>query len=104
MKSLLCHRHPSPLPSPRSGEREPRPAVVKRRGALFALFAVCSLFFTGCARPEPRADLVILNGAEPESLDPAIITGQPEMRVVLSLFEGLARYDPHTGRAAPGLA
>jgi len=68
------------------------------------LACLAGLLFAGCAPHEPRADLVILNGAEPESLDPAIVTGQPEMRLVLALFEGLTRYDPRTGEAVPGLA
>ena len=55
-------------------------------------------------RNEPRADIVIVNGKEPESLDPAIITGQAEMRVAGSMFEGLARQDPKTGGPVPGLA
>ncbi|MFO1476613.1 MAG: ABC transporter substrate-binding protein, partial [Verrucomicrobiota bacterium] len=58
----------------------------------------------GCFRRESPADLTIINGAEPESLDPAIVTGQPEMRIVLALFEGLTRVDPKTGAAEPGLA
>src|ERR1051325_1664477 len=58
----------------------------------------------GCSRREPAADLTILNGAEPESLDPAIMTGQPDLRVCNALFEGLTRYDPKTGEAIPGLA
>jgi oligopeptide transport system substrate-binding protein len=58
----------------------------------------------GCGRREPPADLTIINAAEPESLDPAIITGQPEMRVVQGLFEGLTRLDPHTARPIPGMA
>ncbi len=58
----------------------------------------------GCAPREPAADLVIINGNEPESLDPGIVTGQPEMRIVQALFEGLTRVDPKTGGAIPGLA
>jgi oligopeptide transport system substrate-binding protein len=57
----------------------------------------------GCGPATRRADLVVLNGAEPESLDPAIITGQPEGRIVLSLFEGLTARDPE-GRVVPGVA
>jgi oligopeptide transport system substrate-binding protein len=57
-----------------------------------------------CSRHEPPADVTILNGAEPESLDPAIITGQPDSRVVLGLFEGLTRPDAKTARPIPGLA
>src|SRR5947209_7972822 len=67
-------------------------------------FLSVGLLLAGCGRKEPRADIVILNGAEPESLDPAIVTGQPEMRVAVALFEGLTRFDPHTGQATPGLA
>jgi len=68
------------------------------------VFLVSLLTLSGCTRSEPRADLVILNGAEPESLDPAIITGQADIRVVLSLFEGLTRFDPVTGKGVAGLA
>lgn len=37
-------------------------------------------------------------------LDPAIITGQPDGRVVGSLFEGLTRLDPKTADAVPAIA
>ena len=70
----------------------------------FSTAAFLALCLTGCARREPPADLVIINGNEPESLDPAIITGQPEMRIAQGLFEGLTRVDPGTGGAMPGLA
>ena len=36
--------------------------------------------------------------------NPAIVTGQPDMRIVQALFEGLTRVDPQTGGAIPGLA
>ena len=62
------------------------------------------LCLSGCIRHEPPADLTIINGVEPESLDPAIITGQPELRAVQGLFEGLTRLDPKTARPIPGLA
>jgi len=68
------------------------------------LFLLAGPLFTGCARHEPRADLVIINNMEPESLDPAIVTGIADMRVVSSLFEGLARQDPKTSNPIPGLA
>lgn len=43
----------------------------------FCLLAFAILLpLTGCMRNEKRADIVIVNGKEPESLDPAIITGQ----------------------------
>ena len=75
-----------------------------RRLFLLSAFLISALVFPGCVRREPPADLVIINGNEPESLDPAIITGQPEMRIVAGLFEGLTRVDPKTGGAIPGLA
>ncbi len=59
----------------------------------------------GC-QPYPLApaDLVIINGKEPESLDPAIISGQADGRIVSALFEGLTRYNAETGLAEPSLA
>ena len=58
----------------------------------------------GCFRYEPPADVTIVNGQEPESLDPAIIVSQPDERVVRGLYEGLMRLDPKTGEPIPGLA
>jgi len=77
--------------------------VLNRAVSLLATLACCALI-GACGRREPPADLTILNGAEPESLDPAIMTGQPDLRVCNALFEGLTRYDPKTGEAIPGLA
>ncbi len=61
------------------------------------------LALAGCGLKAKRADLVMINGAEPESLDPAIITGQPEGRIVNALFEGLTRFN-RQGRPIPGVA
>ena len=73
-------------------------------GGVILLGVVGCGFFPGCARRELPADVTIINGGEPGSLDPAIITGQVEMRVVQGLFEGLTRLDPKTARPVPGLA
>jgi oligopeptide transport system substrate-binding protein len=79
-------------------------------GALWMMMVCCflvagfCLLTPGCVRREPPADITILNGAEPQSLDPAIIVGQADMRVVQGLFEGLMRLDPKTSRPIPGLA
>ncbi|MEI6279818.1 MAG: peptide ABC transporter substrate-binding protein [Verrucomicrobiae bacterium] len=70
---------------------------------LRAAAIVCMVFLAGCDARQRRADLVFINGAEPETLDPAIITGQPEGRIVNALFEGLCAYD-EDGRAVPGVA
>jgi oligopeptide transport system substrate-binding protein len=62
-----------------------------------------AILLSGCGVTRPRADLVVVNGAEPETLDPALITGQPEGRVVNALFEGLLRFD-REGKPGPGVA
>ena len=67
------------------------------------IFVFCFLT-SGCFRHEPAADLVIINGAEPESLDPAIVTGVPEMRITKALFDGLTKLDARTARPVPALA
>jgi oligopeptide transport system substrate-binding protein len=84
-------------------------AISQRARRIFsrARFAFCVaawIWLSACARHEPPADITILNGAEPQSLDPVLLTGQADMRVAQGLFEGLTRFDPKTGRAVPGLA
>ncbi len=79
-------------------------------GARFRYWTGCFFLYcivilpAGCLRREPAANLTILNGAEPQSLDPALLTGQADMRVAIGLFEGLTRFEPKTSRAIPGLA
>ncbi len=71
---------------------------------MFRLLAVvCLAVSTACSPVRDRPDLVFINGAEPETLDPAVITGQPEGRVVHALFEGLCRFNAD-GRSEPGVA
>src|SRR5947207_3124669 len=67
-------------------------------------FTIFLLLLDGCARREPPADLVIVNGNEPESLDPAIVTGISEMRIAKALFEGLLRLEATNARPVAGLA
>jgi oligopeptide transport system substrate-binding protein len=61
------------------------------------------LAMVGCDSAGKRADLVILNGAEPESIDPAIVTGQLETRICYALFEGLLHFD-RFGKPQAGIA
>lgn len=72
--------------------------------ARFAFPFLAAISFFGCAPHEPPADITIINDGEPESLDPAIVSGVLDMRVVWGLFEGLMRADAKTGRPIPGLA
>lgn len=62
------------------------------------------ILFTGCFDAGKRADLVIINGREPDSVDPALILGQADGRVSQTIFEGLTRYNPRDATAEPGLA
>ncbi len=54
--------------------------------------------------PPPPADFRFVNDTEIKSIDPAVIIGQPEMRVVTALFEGLVNWDPKTLAPIPGVA
>ncbi len=60
--------------------------------------------FFGKTTPPTRNVFRYVNGPEPESLDPAISSGQPEARIYMSLFEGLVEYDPKSLDAIPALA
>lgn len=71
-----------------------------RRGFLFVILIAA----VGCGASYPRADFVIINGHEPESLDPAIGSTVEDSRVGAALFEGFVRNDPVTGAAIPSLA
>ncbi|HEX4086628.1 MAG TPA: peptide ABC transporter substrate-binding protein [Chthoniobacteraceae bacterium] len=72
-----------------------------RLGTLFAAVAV--MCAAGCQRAMDRAEFVFLNGAEPETLDPSLITGQPESRIAGALFEGLTSFN-QKGQVIPGVA
>lgn len=60
--------------------------------------------FFGKVAPPERNILRYVNGGEPESLDPAISSGQPEARIYMALFEGLVEYDPKSLDAIPAIA
>lgn len=74
-----------------------------RGAARVAGIAIVAVLASSCQPPEERADLVFLNGAEPETLDPALITGQPEGRIANALFEGLTSFSAK-GEPQPGVA
>jgi oligopeptide transport system substrate-binding protein len=70
-------------------------------GAVILFFAFF-FFFGGWTLSAP-ADLVLCNGDEPQTLDPAIVTGQLEGRLCLALFEGLTTRNAK-GDIIPGMA
>lgn len=43
-------------------------------------------------------------GSEPESLDPQFVTGQPEARIMMSIYDGLVEYHPKTMEPIPAIA
>ncbi len=55
------------------------------------------------AKEEP-ADFTFVSGAEPETLDPALMTGVLEGRLASALFEGLTTCNPRDLSAQPGMA
>jgi len=67
-------------------------------------FLLSALLLTSCVHREPPADVTVINGTEPESLDPHIVTGIPEMRIAKALFDGLVKLDPREARPIPALA
>ncbi len=72
------------------------------RIAQITILAIAA-FLCGCGRSPDRGEIVVINGAEPATIDPAKISGQPEGRVANCLFEGLTRYQTN-GETEPGIA
>jgi len=56
------------------------------------------------ARLAASQELIFNNGVEPQSLDPALMTGLPEHTIALGLFEGLTGLHPRTLVPVPGVA
>ena len=45
-----------------------------------------------------------ITGSEPESLDPQFVTGQPEARILIGLYDRLVEYHPKTMQPIPAMA
>ncbi|MCP3986656.1 MAG: peptide ABC transporter substrate-binding protein [bacterium] len=68
------------------------------------LLALLGIGLTFRASFHDPADFTFVNGTEPNTLDPGLMTGEPEGRIASALFEGLTIRDPATLRPAPGVA
>jgi oligopeptide transport system substrate-binding protein len=75
------------------------------------LGAAALLGAIGCARRETPAaaavaaqTLLLGNGAEPEDLDPQVVTIYSDQNILLALFEGLTAVDEKTSQAVPAAA
>jgi len=88
-----------------------------RRSSPWTTLLASALLLAGCSRsstsPSAGSDtaetrplqvLRLGNGAEPQDLDPQAVTGVPEHRIIMGLFEGLATEDPKDLHPVPGLA
>ncbi|QDU85666.1 Oligopeptide-binding protein OppA precursor [Planctomycetes bacterium Pla163] len=102
---------PSAGTPPRRG---PRPGSESRRGGaslvrtvlppvLLALPLVLAAWSLSKSQLPP-ADFTFNNGTEVATLDPAVVTGVPEGRILRAIFEGLTVKDPETLAALPGMA
>ena len=67
-----------------------------------AALGIVGLTFNASTRAP--ADFRFVNGSEPQTLDPGLMTGEPESRVANALFEGLTRRDARSLRPVPGVA
>jgi oligopeptide transport system substrate-binding protein len=90
----------------------PDPKVVR----LLAVVIAAALLAAGCTARASRSEffgkvdppegevLRYVTGSEPESLDPQMSSGQPEARIDMALYDGLAEYHPKTMEPIPSIA
>ncbi|MBL9201712.1 MAG: peptide ABC transporter substrate-binding protein [Opitutaceae bacterium] len=96
--------------------------LIRTRVPFVALLTFATLLATGCGKKSPAPASAtksttttaaagsvpqiwhVGNGAEPQDLDPQAITGVPEHKLMMALFEGLAAEDPKDLSPVPGLA
>ena len=79
-----------------------------------ALVFLCSLIvgcstkattrYWGQVKPPKDNTLRYITGSEPESLDPQFVTGQPEARILIGLYDRLVEYHPKTMQPIPSMA
>ena len=67
--------------------------------SLFVLFALLAIVAGVNAQ-----DMIQANGAEPATLDPALMQDTASNNIYLALFEGLVQYDPKTSKGIPAMA
>ncbi len=73
---------------------------------MYFLILCVVIFFTTAAGGEETdiRTFTIANGTEPETLDPHLMSGVPEHRIAMGIYEGLVTVDPETALAVPGVA
>jgi oligopeptide transport system substrate-binding protein len=68
------------------------------------LSAVWLVTAAGCTRVGPKPDFVWIAGAEPETIDPGLCSGQAGGRVARNIFEGLTSHNSEDLTIMPGMA
>src|SRR6266853_6889837 len=78
---------------------------------LVAIVVSTAWLLSGCTPPPTRVSygdreqvLFRGNGAEPQDVDPHMVTGVAEDHIITALFEGLVSEDPHDLHPVPGVA
>jgi oligopeptide transport system substrate-binding protein len=71
---------------------------------LAGLLLACSAGESNVAQGNRDGILHFGNGSEPQGLDPHVVTGVPESKIIDALFEGLTRKNPWTLEPEPGAA
>src|SRR3990167_1324101 len=66
--------------------------------------AILCTTITFTTHRQNRAEFTYVSGPEPETLDPPLLTGFLEGRIVAALFEGLTQYEPKDLSPIPGIA
>lgn len=90
-----------------------RTSLTEFRTGLVFLFV--SALFIGCSTKAstkywgqvnvPQDNVMrYITGSEPESLDPQFVTGQPEARILIGIYDRLVEYHPKTMEPIPSLA
>ncbi|MBN2873504.1 MAG: peptide ABC transporter substrate-binding protein, partial [Spirochaetales bacterium] len=72
--------------------------------AVLLIAVVAGVFAVGGKDAIKGTHFIMNNGAEPQTLDPSKISGVPEHKIYMALFEGLVINDPKTSLAKPGIA
>lgn len=72
--------------------------------AAFGILAACSSGESNVVQGNRDGILHFGNGSEPQGLDPHVVTGVPENKLIRALFEGLAVKNPYTLEPEPGVA
>jgi len=71
--------------------------------ARLGLLAAAAALFAGCSEPQIKT-LRVGNGTDPQALDPHIVQGVPEHRILSTLLEGLVDADRSTLEPIPAVA